>query len=243
MPVIRSVTLSGEPAGKSVAATRIGAEPIPVAVLDNDPFAAQALAAVLSHDPRRFMVLWQCTAAPEAVQRCLHAKVRPRVLVCDIALSGLTGMDACRMLGAADASIGVVLVTAYDPDEYTSAAADAGARAVVGKSEAVGGLMQAVWDAAHDREPSASPDVRESPGNAVDVSAARAGTTVGVRLSDRERTVMRLFAQGSSLDDVAARLNVTRNTVMTYTHRVLRKLGAGTRREALDICDRYDLLM
>lgn len=243
MSVIRSVPLSGNPVEKPGAATRIGMGPVPVAVLDNDPFAARALAAVLSRDPRRFSVLWQCTSAPEAVQRCLHAKVRPRVLVCDIALSGLTGMDVCRVLGAANVSIGVVLVTAYDPDEYASAAADAGAQAVVGKSEAVRSLMRAVWDAAHDWSPSASPDGRESPASVADASATRSGTAVGAHLSDRERTVMRLFAQGLSMDDVAERLSVTRNTVMTHTHRVLRKLGAGTRREALDICDRYDLLM
>ena len=54
---------------------------------------------------------------------------------------------------------------------------------------------------------------------------------------------MRLFARGLAACDVAVRLGVSRNTVMTHTHRVLRKLHAASREEALEICDRYDLLM
>lgn len=213
--------------------------PAAVAVLDNDPFAARALAAVLSHDPRRFHVMWWSSSAPEAVQRCLHARELPRVLVCDIALSGMTGMDVCATIRKAGSRIGVVLVTAYDPREYAADAVSVGAQAVLGKDEAMHGLMEAVQEAAAGRGVRGCPDVSAVPGPERNGDCPRAVP----RLSEREKAVMRFFAKGMKADDIAERLDLSCNTVMTYSHRALRKLRAKSREEAVEKCDRYDLFM
>lgn len=228
----------------NAASGRTGAAPVPfdVAILDNDPLAARSLACILAHDPRRFHVIWQSQSAPEAIQRCLHARVRPRILVCDIALTGMSGMEVCRTIRAAGCDAGVVLVTAYNPAEYVGDAIAVRAQAVLGKNEAVGGLMRAVWLAGHGKGTLGCPDV-PVPSDDASEGAAPATLRDAPRLSERERTVMRLFARGLAACDVAVRLGVSRNTVMTHTHRVLRKLHAASREEALEICDRYDLLM
>ena len=61
-------------------------------------------------------------------------------------------------------------------------------------------------------------------------------------LSSRERDVLRLYAHGSSTDEIAALLNVSKGSVFTYVNRACRKLHAADRKEALAICARYDLL-
>lgn len=229
--------------GGSLAPTCGG--PLIVGILDNDPLAAHSLAAILSRAPRRFRVIWQCQSAPEAIQRCLHAQVRPHVLVCDIALSGMSGMDVCRMLRRSGSRMGIVLVTAYDSSEYAASAANVAAQAVLSKSEAVRGLMEAVWSAGHGKGMPGFPDIPPDGELPVPERVDGAGSAAGdaAVLSAREKHVMRLFAQGLKADDIARQLGVSCNTVMTYTHRVLRKLHVDNRREALDICDRYDLLM
>lgn len=58
----------------------------------------------------------------------------------------------------------------------------------------------------------------------------------------RERDVLRLYAHGSSTDEIAALLNVSKGSVFTYVNRACRKLHAADRKEALAICARYDLL-
>lgn len=211
--------------------------PAAVAVLDNDPFAARALAAVLSHDPRHFHVMWWSSSAPEAIQRCLHARELPQVLVCDIALSGMTGMDVCATIRKAGSRIGVVLVTAYDPKEYVADAVSVGAQAVLGKDEAMHGLMEAVQKAAAGRGVCGCPDVSAVAGP----GRNEGGPRVVPRLSERERAVMRFFAKGMKADDIAERLDLSRNTVMAYSHRALRKLHAENREEAMEKCGRYDL--
>ena len=52
---------------------------------------------------------------------------------------------------------------------------------------------------------------------------------------------MMFFAKGMKADDIAERLDLSRNTVMTYSHRALRKLHAENREEAMEKCGRYDL--
>lgn len=61
-------------------------------------------------------------------------------------------------------------------------------------------------------------------------------------LSSRERDVLRLYAHGSSTDEIAALLNVSKGSVFTYVNRACRKLHVADRKEALAICARYDLL-
>lgn len=217
-------------------------EPLDVAILDNDPFAARFLVAILAHNPRRFHVIWQCQSAPEAIQRCLHARARPQTLVCDIALTGMSGVEVCQTIRNMGCGIGVVLVTAYDPTEYVKDAAAACAQAVLGKNEAVDGLMRAVWLAGHGKGISGYPDVPVR-SNGEGLGVVLTTTRDVLCLSEREKTVMRLFARGLATRNIAAQLGVSRNTVMTHTHRVLRKLHAVSREEALEICDRYDLLM
>nr|WP_233133636.1 LuxR C-terminal-related transcriptional regulator [Bifidobacterium vansinderenii] len=53
--------------------------------------------------------------------------------------------------------------------------------------------------------------------------------------------MLRLYARGSSTDEIAALLNVDRGSVFTYVNRACRKLHAADRKEALAICARYDL--
>lgn len=103
------------------------------------------------------------------------------------------------------------------------------------------------YDARHRASPSPAPD---SPphgkpiANSTKDTRPRAGCRKNDKpsLSSRERDVLRLYAHGSSTDEIAALLNVSKGSVFTYVNRACRKLHAADRKEALAICARYDLL-
>jgi DNA-binding NarL/FixJ family response regulator len=153
----------------------------------------------------------------------LAKELRPDVVVIDLSLPELSGVEVIRQLRADLPQIAVAVFTIHDDELFVSDAIAAGARAYVLKSEPAARIVEAVA-ALLRREPYFSASVVDLLLRAV--VRAQTGTTADVGpLTPREREVAQLLVEGLSSRAVAARLAITPKTVDTHRSAILRKLG------------------
>jgi DNA-binding NarL/FixJ family response regulator len=161
----------------------------------------------------------------------LAASLMPDVVLMDIRMPGVDGLAATRMI-AADERLGgvrIVILSTFDLDEYVFEALRDGASGFLLKSTEPEELVHAVRAVARG-------DALLSPGitrRLVSEFAARTKRAVGVpgleTLTEREREVMALVAQGLSNEEIAERLIVSPATAKTHVSRAMIKLGARDR--------------
>jgi DNA-binding NarL/FixJ family response regulator len=162
-----------------------------------------------------------CVADGEAAVRLAPA-TRPDVVLMDLQLPGLTGVEATAELVRLDPSIRVLMLSSSGEDADVLAAAKAGARGYLVKSAAPEELVDAV------RRTAAGQAVF-SPGLAALVLGEFRRLALGpaddpVRLTERETEILRLVAKGLTARQVAARLVLSHRTVQNHVQNTLRKL-------------------
>lgn len=174
-------------------------------------------------------VVGEAADGDEAVQ--LARTHKPDVVLMDIRMPGMDGLQATREIAADDAldMVRVVILTTFDLDEYVFEALRVGASGFLIKSTEPAELVQAVRVVA-------AGDALLSPGvtkRLVAEFAERAKEPERVPaldvLTDREREVMGLVAEGLSNEEIAARLVVSPATAKTHVSRAMVKLGARDR--------------
>ncbi|MBT1160292.1 response regulator transcription factor [Bifidobacterium sp. SO1] len=102
-------------------------------MVDNDRMALMALSSLLTR--AGFAVIWTAQLGAAAIQRCIRVQDRPDVLLVDMALSDMTGIDVCQSVRKWAPELPMIGVTAYDPAVYRDAAVAAGAVAVISKDD------------------------------------------------------------------------------------------------------------
>jgi DNA-binding NarL/FixJ family response regulator len=149
-------------------------------------------------------------------------RLKPEVIVMDLILPELSGIDAALRILAALPLTRIVILSACDTSEHVFRALRAGARGYVLKECASAELVQAVLAVvAGDRY--LSPRIT---GVVIDSLLGDAETASPIeRLSPREREVMHLTVSGASSAEIGIRLSLSRKTVDTYRSRVMGKLG------------------
>jgi len=203
-----------------------------VVLVDDHPVVRRGLAALLDAvDGLR--VVGQAGSALDAVREVQLS--RPDVVVMDLRMPGLDGVEATRRLAAAvpDAAV-VVLTMDDDPDRWLAALA-AGARGVLLKGAEADDIVRAI-EAAAAGQLVLGPEVAQ----AVRGRLARPAPGEGrgrplERLSGRERDVLALMAQGLPSAAIAARLGTAPKTVSNHASAILAKLGVATRAEAVRV--------
>ncbi|MBT1181240.1 response regulator transcription factor [Bifidobacterium sp. CP2] len=230
----------------------LGSEPdaasvIRIGVLDNDPFALDAMCAMISAMSRDFHVVWGTGSPAAAIEHCHNAHTRPDVLVLDMALGGITGADVCRRIRRRTNKVGVICVTSYSTDVYRDEAIKAGAQGLLAKERLGADIADTVRRAAIGK-----PTVKQAALGFHDTASAHEllSGTVPARMSEdmkdslssREKDILRLYAKRLTTDEIAQRLGIAKGSVFTYVHRASDKLGVTSRREVLEACARYDLL-
>jgi DNA-binding NarL/FixJ family response regulator len=174
-------------------------------------------------------VLAEADDGQAAVQ--LARELKPDIVLMDIRMPGMDGLKATRTIAEDDAldNVRVVILTTFDLDEYVFEALRVGASGFLVKSTEPAELVQAVRVVA-------AGDALLSPGvtkRLVAEFAERAkepdSTPALDALTDREREVMKLVAEGLSNDEIAERLVVSPATAKTHVSRAMVKLGARDR--------------
>ncbi|MCK9793933.1 response regulator transcription factor [Isoptericola sp. 4D.3] len=202
-----------------------------VVLVDDDALVRSGLALILGGDPDLEVV---ASAADGLEALDVVARERPDVVLMDIRMPRLDGIEATRRLVAAT-EVRVIVLTTFDTDDMIVEALRAGAAGFLLKDTPPARLVAAVRAAA-DGEPTLSPRVAQqliaavTEGSAPDgrrAAAARVGT-----LTDRERDVALAVARGLSNAEIAAELYMSVPTVKTHVSRILTKLGAANRVQA-----------
>ena len=169
----------------------------------------------------------------EAVQVC--RELRPDIVLMDVRMPGMDGIEATRQLAADGNAPRVIILTTFDLDEYVYDALRAGASGFLLKDVTAERLFDAVRVVANG-EALLAPGVTRR--LIRDFAAMRpksddASRAALARLTPRETEVLRLVADGLSNPEIAERLVVTEETVKTHVSRVLRKLGLRDRTQAV----------
>jgi DNA-binding NarL/FixJ family response regulator len=204
---------------------------IRVLVADDQPLVRAGLRMVVRPEPD-IEVAGEAADGRQALE--LAAELRPDVVVMDIRMPGVDGLEATRRLLAADGAPRVLVLTTFGLDEYVYEALRAGAGGFVLKDAPPEELLAALravaaGDAVLGRgvaERVVAEYVRRPPGP----PPVPPGLD---ELTAREREVLGLLAEGLSNAEIAARLVVTEPTVKTHVTRVLLKLGLRDRVQAV----------
>lgn len=156
---------------------------------------------------------------------------RPDLVIMDIQMPVLTGIDATKVLLANYPDLRIVLLTTFDEDEFLLEALDVGAAGFLLKNTSPQELVQAIRRAhSGNRVVSPGPTDRLID-NYLKRGAGSAGEQIG--LSGREHEVLELLCRGRSNSQIAEELFVAETTVKTHVSSIMRKMGVGSRLEVV----------
>lgn len=187
---------------------------IRLVVVDDHPIVREGLVAALSRRDD-----FTVAAAFGSAEELLAARVEADVVLLDLELSGMSGVEAIPRIAAR-----VLVLTAYATDEQIDAVLRAGARGYLLKGAALEEIERAIRAVA-EGQTYLDPRVAS---RVVALSAAP-------RLSAREREVLRLVAAGRSNKEIAAALTIAERTVKFHVTAIFNKLGAENRAQAVAI--------
>ena len=156
---------------------------------------------------------------------------RPDLVIMDIQMPVLTGIDATKVLLANYPDLRIVLLTTFDEDEFLLEALDVGAAGFLLKNTSPQDLVQAIRRAhSGNRVVSPGPTDRLID-NYLKRGAGSGGDQIG--LSGREHEVLELLCRGRSNSQIAEELFVAETTVKTHVSSIMRKMGVGSRLEVV----------
>jgi two-component system, NarL family, response regulator LiaR len=161
----------------------------------------------------------------------LAGRLHPDVVLLDIAMPGLGGIDATRKIKAAWPEIGVLILTAYDDEQYVYALLDAGAAGYLLKTTDGLALADAV-QRIQQGETVLSPEITEKIVDRIK-RGGRAPSPASNPLSRREREVLALAAQGTGDKQIACELQLSVRTVHAHMRNIFGKLEVASRTEAV----------
>ncbi|WP_052336494.1 response regulator [Nocardioides alkalitolerans] len=208
--------------------------PIRVLVVDDDPLVRSALGLMLGGQADLEVV---GEAADGRAGTTLAASLRPDVVLMDIRMPVMDGLEATAALHARPSPPRVIVLTTFDADDYVLGALAAGADGFLLKDTPPADIVSAIRRVA-DGEPMLSPKVTQTLIRRVregtDPRAAEAEARLAT-LTDREREVAVAVGRGLSNADIAAELYLSVPTVKAHVSRLFEKLGA-TNRVQIAIC-------
>jgi two-component system nitrate/nitrite response regulator NarL len=202
-----------------------------ILIVDDHPITRDALAALLGQ--HGFSVVGEAAEGEEAIE--LTRRLRPQIVLLDLSMPGLSGLEALPRLREAAPETEVVVLTASGTEENLLAAIRGGAAGYLLKSEPPERIAEFLRGVGHGEAALSGAVARRlleqvrdggGPGGVPDEIARS--------LSAREVEVLLLLDERLGTDEIAARLYISEHTVRSHVKSLLRKLGVSSRREALD---------
>lgn len=199
---------------------------IRVLIADDEAVIRSSLRLLVEHEPG-MLVIGEAADGGEAVD--LAREYRPDVVLMDVQMPRMNGLDATRLLCSEVAGPRVIVLTMFDLDEYVFEALRAGASGFLLKNSPPSEVLRAIR-VAYDGEALLAPEVtRRLIDRFAGPSRDQTADSGVSRLTERERETLQLIGRGLSNAEIAAALFVTQTTVRTYVSRILSKVGARDR--------------
>ncbi|HEV3278664.1 MAG TPA: response regulator transcription factor [Terriglobia bacterium] len=196
-------------------------KPVRVFLAEDHALVRQGFRRMLEDDPR-VQVVGEASTGLSAVQQC--AKLKPDVVVMDISMPELGGLEATAEILKADPDTRVLILSMYSNPAYVKKAFDTGARGYVLKDALEVDLAQAVLALARG-EAYMSSAISNLMINNLKTGDLQAGGDTLDTLTLREKEVLQLIAGGKSNKEIAALLGISPNTVAVHRAHVMDRLG------------------
>jgi DNA-binding NarL/FixJ family response regulator len=174
----------------------------------------------------------QCTREFDSCEKLLVALAQddaPHLILLDVGLPGMSGLDGIRLIKGRDPKILVVILTVFEDDDKVFKAICAGASGYLLKTSSVAEITQAV----HDALAGGSPMTPRIARRVLEMFSKLAPRHSDYGLSDREKEILQLMTTGLIKKEIAYRLTLSVHTVDTYLRRIYEKLEVNTRTGAV----------
>jgi RNA polymerase sigma factor (sigma-70 family) len=205
--------------------------PIRILLVDDQALFRESMRAFLNLQPD-FQVVGEAANGEQALARAVELK--PDVILMDVRMPGMDGVEATRHLRAALPGSRVIMLTTFDDDEYVFEALRYGAVGYLLKDSSAEKLFEAVRGAARGESflhPSITARVVEEFARMAKYRTNHPQTLLET-LSPREREILRLITAGLSNREIGTRLFITEGTVKNHVTEILGKLGVTDRTQA-----------
>jgi DNA-binding NarL/FixJ family response regulator len=205
------------------------AEPTRVVVADDHALFRYGLKAMLAN-AEDFEVVGEAATGEEVVETV--AQTRPDIVLMDIQMPGISGIEATRRVLERDPSIGVVVVTMFEDDDSVFAAMRAGARGYVLKGADAEEVLK-VLGAVAEGEAHFGPEIARRLMAFFSAPKPAAPSEAFPELTAREAEVLDLIAQGWNNTEIAKRLYLSQKTVRNHVSNIFLKLQVADRAQAI----------
>jgi DNA-binding NarL/FixJ family response regulator len=199
-----------------------------VLIVDDHALFRTGVANIINQEPD-LRVVAEASNGAEAVEA--YERVRPDVMLLDLRMPVMEGVEAVRRIRERDPRARVIVLTTYDTDDEIARALKAGAKAYVLKDISADDLVGCIRHVLAGKTyiaPAAAAKLAE-------------GVT-RVQLTPRELSTLRLMADGKANKEIANELGISDRTVKTHLGHLFEKLGVASRTEAIKVATRRGLV-
>ncbi len=190
-------------------------------LVDDHPIVREGIKSALS-TKKNISIVGEAATGEEAIVKA--KKLCPDVILMDINMPGMSGLEAARRLRKTVPDSKILALTMHENREYVLEMSQLGARGYVYKDSSPSELVRAI-EAVHGGEFFFSPRASQQLLKAFLKGDPSANSQASVDLSQREKDVLQLIAEGFKTKEMARRLGVTDRTVETYRRRLMTKLS------------------
>lgn len=208
-----------------------------ILLVDDHEVVLVGLKTVLQRNPR-FEVVGEANTGRDGIEKAFE--LEPNVVVMDIRMQDISGIEACREIKNKKPGINVIMLTSYADDEAVMASIMAGAAGYVLKEIGSQALINAVETVSRGQgllDPKITQKV---------LARMKAEPEKGIlpelaQLSNQERKILSLMAEGKTNKEIAEAIFLSENTVRNYVSNILHKLNFGSRAQAIAFGIRHQL--
>ncbi|MEW5880031.1 MAG: response regulator transcription factor [Pseudomonadota bacterium] len=212
--------------------------PLSVAIVeDDDDTRARLAQSVAAHAGLR--LVGQYSSGCEAIAGL--AESTPDVLLVDLQLPDISGLDVIRLVSARHPTCEVLVISVFGDEEHVLAALEAGARGYLLKGTLTRDIALDIHELRNGGSP-LSPIIARQVLKRLCPEPAPRASDADSALTPRETEILRLIARGFSYAETAELLNISGGTVHTHLKRIYRKLAVHSKTEAIFEADQRNLL-
>lgn len=207
-----------------------GKEKIKVLLADDHVIVREGTRELLLRE-EDMEIVGEASDGQEAID--MAKQLKPDVIIMDIAMPKLNGIEATRHIKGILPTIAILILTAYDTEQYVMALLEAGAAGYLLKNVRGNQLVEAVR-AVHSGESVLQPSTTKQIIDRLTAKTSAADDSSATKpLTDREMEILKLAAKGVSNKDISDQLYLSIRTIQSHLSNIFKKLSVGSRTEAI----------